>query len=76
MDGSLILFIAKKLVLNMPGIITTRLLYTDYYLTIMRAETQDGKGSEKTVLANYTTSNKILKNERVLVTVIGNMRVS
>ena len=56
---------AGKQIIDMPGIITTRLLYTDYYLTIMRAETQDGKGSEKTVLANYTTSNPALKSKEM-----------
>ena len=39
-------------------------------------ETLNGKESEKTVLANYTTSNLTLKNEKVPTTVVGNIRLN
>ena len=60
--------------IDMPGITTTIVLYTDYYLTIK--STQNGEGSEKTVLANYTSSNLALKSEKMSTTVVGNMRLN
>ena len=42
----------------MSRMTTTRLPYTDYYLTIRRLQTLDGKVSGKIILAKYTTSNQ------------------
>ena len=49
----------------MQGITTTREL-----------EIPNGKGSEKTVLAKYTTSNLTFKCRKVPITVVGNIRSS
>ena len=46
----------------MPGIDTTRLPHTDYYLRLGELETKSGKGNRKTILASYTTLNHVLKN--------------
>ena len=53
--------------IDMSGMTTTRLPYTDYYLN-------SGKSGGKTIIANYTTFNLTLKSGKVLTTFIGNMR--
>ena len=52
----------KKQAINMPGMTTTRLLYTDYYFTIRRLGTSSGKGNGKTAPVSYTILNHALKN--------------
>ena len=49
----------------MPGITTTRLPYK-----LGGLATQNIKGSEKIVIANYTTSNKVLKSKRMPTIVV------
>ena len=54
---------AANRAMDMPGMTTTRLPYTGYYLTFRRVETPNGKGRGKIVIGNYTTSNHTLKSE-------------
>ena len=65
-----------KRALNMPEIIMAKLLYTDYYWPSGELEIANGKGSGKTVLANYTTSNLALNIGKLSITVVGNMRLN
>ena len=62
---------AAKNAIDMPGMTTTTLSYTHYYLTIRRA-----RNFKWQVEANYTTSNHALKSGKVPTTVVGNMRLS
>ena len=39
-------------------------------------ETPNDKGSEKTILENFTTSNYALKSGKVFTSVVGNMKLS
>ena len=57
----------------MPGMTTTRLPYTDYYLTIKRDRNSlSDKGNGKTVIVSYTTLNHVSKSGKVSTTVVGN----
>ena len=54
---------ASKQAIDMPGMATTRLPYTDYYTKLSGGlETHNCEESGKLVIANYTTSNHGLKN--------------
>ena len=65
---------AAKETMDTPRVTTTRLLYTDYYLT--NRKLLNRKGSGKMIVANYTTSNQVLKSGRVPTIVIIYMRLS
>ena len=52
---------AAKRAIYMPGMTITRLPYTDYYLTIRRARTSNGKAA----IVRYTILNHAMKNEKV-----------
>ena len=45
-------------------------------LILGELDTQNGKGSEKTVLSKYTASNLALKNGKVPTTVKGNIKLN
>ena len=49
---------------DMSGMTTTRLLYTDYYLTIRRVRNSEQQRKWKIVMENYNTSNHALKMSR------------
>ena len=51
---------AAKQAIDMPGMATTRLPYTDWPSRELKS--LNGKENGKTILANYTTSNHILKH--------------
>ena len=54
----------------MPGMITNRLPYTDYYMTIRRARNSNGK----TALVSYTILKHASKNGNVHTIAVGNTR--
>ena len=54
---------AAKEVIDMLGVTTRKLPYTDYYSIIRKVRNSNGKGNWNIVIANYTTSNKALKSE-------------
>ena len=58
----------------MLGIIKTRLQTTTWQSREL--ETRSGKGIGKIVIANYATSNHVLKSRRVPTAVVGNLRLS
>ena len=64
---------AAKQIINMQGMTKTRLPYVDYYLTIGKTKTLNGKWSWKILLSSYITSNQTLKNGRVPTTIVSNM---
>ena len=65
-----------KQAIDLPGMTTSKLPYTDYYLTIRRAKNCEWQKSGKIVVTNYTISNQVLQSGRGLTTVVGNMRLS
>ena len=66
---------AAKQAIDIPGMTTTRLPYTDFYLTIRKARNSgNGKGSGKTALVSYTILIHTLKNGKVHTIAVGNMR--
>ena len=50
----------------------TRLLHTNYCLSIRRPETPSGKGNRKTVIVSYTILNHASKNWKVHTIAVGN----
>ena len=59
----------------MRGLTTIRLLYVDYYPSV-ELQTPNGKNIQKTLHANYTTSNIVLKSGKIPTKVVENMRVN
>ena len=55
---------------------TTRLSYTDYYLTIRRAKNSEWQREWESVLAYYTTLNLTFNRGKVSTAVLGSIRSS
>ena len=53
---------------------TTRLPYTDYYLTIRKARNSEWQREGKTALVCYTILNHASKNGKVHTIAVGNTR--
>ena len=67
---------AAKQAIGIPGMSTTRLPQTDYYLTIRRVRNSEWQREWEKLLVSYTTLNHISKNGKVPTTTVSNTRLN
>ena len=65
---------AAKQAIDMPGVTTTKLPHTDYYLTMWRARNSEWQGEWEKNTTRYTTLNHPSKNGKVPTTAVSNTR--
>ena len=64
---------AAKQAIDIPGMTTTRLPYTDYYLTIRRARKSEWQRYWESINCRLHYIKHILKNEKVQTIAVGNL---